>query len=802
MSEPASTTSSTFAERYAVERELGRGGMATVYLARDRRYDRKVAVKVLNPDVSQALGAERFQREIAITAKLTHPNILPLHDSGETDGNLFYVMPFVAGESLRDRLTRERQLPVVDAVCIARGVVAALEHAHAHGIIHRDIKPENILLADGQAVVADFGIARALAANSDERLTSTGVSIGTPAYMSPEQASGESVDGRADIYSVGCMLYEMLAGEPPFTGPTTQAVIAKRFAMLAPDIRLARDTVSDSLADTVARSLARVPADRIQTAAELHALLDEAERLCAKPSGRTGIRTRGRAAHTSPSRRIIVVAASTLIAAIIVTAIAVPPIRHRVARAFGRSTDIHTLAVLPLANLSRDMSQDFFADGLTDALITGLSQLGSINVISRTSVMQYKMMKKSLPAIARELHADAILEGSVARSGDNVRISEKLIRVSDQKSLWARSYERPIGDALALQSDIASAVAREIGLRLVSNPAARSVVVKPEAQEAYLKGAYFAGQWRLEEATAAFERAVAIDPNHAAAYAGLARAYYFRAFFGEVASGEAFSQMRRAAARALERDETSAEAHGLMALVNVHYDWDWTAAEREFARALELSPSNAQVHHDYAHFLLAVGRRAESIAETKRARDLDPANPMLTTCTGWHSLFDKRFGEAKSYAAEAQMMMPSFWAQVVTGWAYLGEGRLDSAVIAMRSAASLSKHLPFADAALAHALAKSGKTAEARQLLESLLQRSLRGYVSAYDIAIVYAGLGENDHAIDWLRKAMGERSMFVVHLTWDARLDGLRQDPRFTDLVKQLAVPPAVTTRKSTPVA
>ena len=376
-----------------------------------------------------------------------------------------------------------------------------------------------------------------------------------------------------------------------------------------------------------------------------------------------------------------------------------------------------------------------------------------------------------------------------------------MIRFSDQKPLWTRTYERPVGDALSLQDDIASAIAREIGTRFVSSSAARSVAVKPEAQEAYLKGAYFAGQWRLEEATAAFQRAVNIDPNHAAAYAGLARAYYFRAFFGEVASGEAFSQMRRAAARALERDESSAEAHGLMALVNVHYDWDWAGAQRQFARALELSPSNAQVHHDYAHFLLAVGRPAESVAETKRARSLDPANPMLTTCTGWHSLFDNQFHDAKSYAAEAQMMMPSFWAQIVTGWAYLGEGQLDSAVVAMRSAAALSKHLPFADAALAHALAKDGKTAEARQLLESLLQRSLRGYVSAYDVAIVYAGLGENDQAIDWLRKAMGERSMFVVHLTWDSRLDGLRQDPRFTDLVKQLALPASGTARKSTPV-
>jgi Tfp pilus assembly protein PilF len=249
--------------------------------------------------------------------------------------------------------------------------------------------------------------------------------------------------------------------------------------------------------------------------------------------------------------------------------------------------------------------------------------------------------------------------------------------------------------------------------------------------------------------------------------------------------------MRRAAGAALERDSNSAEAHGLMALVNTHYDWDWQGAERHFARALALSPSDAQVHHDYAHFLLALGREAESVAETKRARELDPANPMLTSCVGWHSLFDDQFDQAAKFATEAQRMMPSFWAQTVLGWAYLGKGENDSAVVALRKAVSLSGDLPFARAALAHALAKAGKTREARELLAGLLQQSLRGYVSAYDVAVVYAGLGDNDRAIEWLRKAIGERSIFVVHLAWDSRLDGLRGDPRFAALVSQLGIPP-----------
>ena len=787
MSEPISTDT-VFGQRYRVEREIGRGGMATVYAARDLPHDRLVAVKVLNEDLGQGFGVGRFQREIAITAKLSHPNILPLHDSGEFNGRLYYVTPFVAGESLRERLERDRHLPIRDAVGIARAVAAALEHAHAHGVVHRDIKPENILLADGHPIVADFGIARALASSADERITSTGVSLGTPAYMSPEQSAGEPVDARSDIYSLGCVLYEMLAGEPPFTGPTVQTVVAKRLSGQAPDVRLLRDSVGDKLAAVIARSLERVPADRTGTATAFREMLDDTtivnpatSRLT--PSGRASTgRTRSR-------RRLATTAGGVLVAALALAS-SIPSVRHRFVST-GKANAIKTLAVLPLANMSGDMSQDFIADGLTDAVITGLSNLGSVNVISRTSVMQYKMMKKPLPTIAHELGADAVLEGSFGHDGDRVRVSEKLIRVADQHPLWSATYERPVSNALALETDIASAIAGEIGVRL-TNGTTRTAPVKPESQEAYLKGAYFAAQSRFTEAASEFQHSVEIDPTNSAAYAGLARAYYFRAFFGEVAPAEAFSQMKRAAEHALASDPRSAEAHGLLALVNVHYDWDWTAAQKQFAQALALAPNNAQVHHDYAHFLLAVGRRAESVEETKRARQLDPANPMLTVCTGWHSLFDKGFGQAESYAAQGQMMMPSFWAQIVTGWADLGEGHPDSAVLAMRSAVSLSHGLAFAQAALAHSLAKDGKTAEAQRVLESLLHQSLRTYVSAYDIAIVYAGLGKNDDAIAWLRKAVGERSMFVVHMTWDARLDGLRSDPRFAELVKQLGSPAA----------
>ncbi|HEX6644582.1 MAG TPA: tetratricopeptide repeat protein, partial [Gemmatimonadales bacterium] len=312
----------------------------------------------------------------------------------------------------------------------------------------------------------------------------------------------------------------------------------------------------------------------------------------------------------------------------------------------------------------------------------------------------------------------------------------------------------------------------------------------PASQEAQLKGAYYAGHWRLPEAVAAFEAAIAADSANAAAHAGLARAHYFLAFFGEKAPAESFSRMRRAAEAALRHDPRSAEAHGLLAYVDM-YDWDWKGAEEHFREALALAPANAQVHHDRAHFLLALGRQEESKLETARALALDPANPMLTSCVGWHSLFDDSFEQAAEYARESQRMMPGFWGQVVLGWSFVGRGQHDSAVAALRTARELSKDLPFVRAALAHALARSGKSAEARTLLKGLLAESLRDYVSAYDIAVVYAGLGENAKAIEWLRKAIGERSVFVVHLAWDARLDPLRGDPAFGALVAELGIPP-----------
>lgn len=781
-----------FAGRYELLEIAGRGAASVVYRARDRKHERDVAVKVLRDELTQSLTAERFTREIGIVAKLTHPHILPLHDSGESNGLFYFVTPFIEGESLRHRLERERRLSPRDAVAIARALATALEYAHAHGIVHRDIKPENVLLVSGQALLADFGIARALQVDGNERFTETGIVLGTPQYMSPEQALGDTVDARSDIYSLGCMLYEMLAGEPPFRGDNIQAIVASRLTKELPDVRELRGDVPGALSALVSAMAARLPEERVQTAAELATRLGDVEAKCIsgsrlKVSHVTG-RTLARARRHLRGVRGATMGTVALLA-VLGAAWWAQDIPF-VATLISGGPNVRTLAVLPLANLSGDVQQDYVVDGLTEALITDLSQLPGVKVISRTSVMQYKLIRKPLTEIARELKADALLEGALMREGERVRITASLVRGSDEQNLWTATFDGRVGEFFELQRMVGSNVAREIGARFPAPSGAAPAIVKPESQAAYLKGAYFAGQWRLEEAIASLQKAVEIDPTNVAAYGALARAFYFRAFFGEIAPQEAFSQMRRAASSALAIDPQNGEAHGLMALVNTHFDYDWSGAEKHFAEALVLSPSNAQVTHDYAHFLLAMGRRPESVEASRRAVELDPANPMLTSCLGWHSLFDQRFEESLRYAAEAQRMMPSFWALIVQGWAESGSGSHAKAVESMREAVALAPRLGFTRAALAHALARNGEIGEAREILTALLEEAQRGYISAYDVTIVYAGLGDNDKALEWLARALVERSMFVVHLTWDARLQPLHADPRFTALMERLAIP------------
>ena len=801
-------------ERYTIERELGRGGMAVVYLGRDLKHQRSVAIKVLRPELAEALGAERFVREIAIAAALTHPHLLPLHDSGEADGFLYYVMPYVEGESLRDRLNQEKQLSIDDATRIAREVASALAYAHSRGVVHRDIKPENILLVAGQAVVSDFGIARGITAAGGEKLTATGVSVGTPIYMSPEQAAGRGqLDGRSDIYSLGCVLYEMLAGQPPFTGPTAESVLHQHLAAEPPPITAIRGAVPARLEAAIRRALAKVPADRFATAAQLAEALGEASASAPEPD-------------SGPAPAVRRVRRRTTIAAVAAAVVAIAGVAGRAWLVKSKGTTVQSLAVLPLANLSMDSTQGYFADAMTDLMITHLARSPYLRVTSRTSTLRYRGGQKSIPEIARELHVDLVVEGSVVREGQRVRITAQLIRAPTDEHVWANSFERDFSHVLALQQDVAAAIAEQIGVKLAPWHSAVAPAANPQAQEEYLRGIYYYGMGDMMKGAQALERAVTLDPDNALAYAALARAYYFIAFFGDLPPKEAFERMEAAATKAIDKDPTLASAHGSLALVKLHRDWDWAGAEAHFRRALELSPSNADIHHDYAHLLLVMRRDRESVTETERAVALDPFNPMLNACLGWHRLFAGEYDQAIEASNRALQIQPaSFWARMNLGWAYeqkamypealkqfeaaseqqpmsmgmssqMKQGAMASPMAMQMSAeaaritATRADLVVLAAASLGHALGVAGDRAGAQAVLGRLLRRREHEYVSPYDVALVYLGLGDRDHALDWLQRAYQERSSLLVFAAREPRLAPLRSEPRFAGLMREFALP------------
>jgi len=516
---------SILAERYEIVRRIGRGGMATVYLARDRKHDRDVAVKILHPELAQSLGAERFLREINIAAQLTHPHILPLHDSGEAAGLLYYVMPFVVGESLRDRLTREKQLPLDDALRITCQVASALDYAHRHNVLHRDIKPENILLEDGHAVLSDFGIARAIGSASEGQLTTTGMTLGTPAYMSPEQSAGEqALDGRSDLYSLASVLHEMLAGEPPFTGATAQTIIAKRLSGSPPRVRTVRPSVPAAVEEALLRALDPVPADRYPTLEQFRAALAA----CSQESGEryADSTARGAGSGVRAGSRFVRFGSNRAKAFAAIAAIATLVVLFGAWWRFGDllrgGGPMQTLAVLPLTNASGDAEFAYLADGLTDALIADLVRVPGVRVISGTSIMRYAsasvggtdmggMAKaampsdmsggmaamgppKTLPEIARELHADLLVQGSLTRTGDSVRVSATLVRAATQQNLWTGKYVRHVRELFSLQQELKTAIVRVVtrgaGGRGVGGRGVKAAAERasdPAAHEAYLK---------------------------------------------------------------------------------------------------------------------------------------------------------------------------------------------------------------------------------------------------------------------------------------------------------------------------
>jgi serine/threonine-protein kinase len=610
------------ADRYRLERELGAGGMATVYLAEDLKHHRKVAIKVMRPEVAATIGAERFLKEIETTAGLRHPHILPLYDSGEAGGALFYVMPFVEGESLRDRLTRERVLPIEEALAVAREVADALGYAHSRGIVHRDIKPENILLEGGHAVVADFGIARAVSAAGGERLTQTGLTVGTPLYMSPEQAAGSpEIDGRSDLYSLACVVYEMLGGEPPFTGPNAAAVTRQHLVTEPAPITNKRPGVPAAVSGALARALAKDPADRFSPAAQFAQAL----------GGGSTTGTPARRPRRIPGRPLAIAAGIAAVALAVWFGW----------RAFGSQAGprFERVAVLPMENQTGDTTQAFFAEGMTRELIGVLGDAG-LRVLGHRAVAPYRNSTLPTAEIARELGVDAIVSGAVLSAGDVVQISAELTDPKTGESLWSRSFSRPAADVVTLQHDLASRIAQGVRARLTPEQARTLASARPVNPQAYTQ--YLLGQQQATLRTPDgfargvqyLSRSLALDSTFAPAWAALAMANAYGLLYQLTPRDSGRAVIERAAARAAELDDRLADPWYARGVAHLHADWNFAAAEEDFRRGRERNGS-AEARGLYGWTMWEVGQHARAIEATKQLIALEPTTAQWRSDIAW-----------------------------------------------------------------------------------------------------------------------------------------------------------------------
>jgi TolB-like protein/Flp pilus assembly protein TadD len=754
---------------YTITELLGAGGMGEVYEAYDKRLDRHVAVKFLPREANDLESLARFEREARAASALNHPNICTVHDVGEFQGRSFIVMELLEGQSLKERIAGN-PIPPPEFAAVSQQVCTALEAAHAKGIVHRDVKPANIFVThSGQVKILDFGLAKRSAESASISkattrsagsthaltLTSTGTISGTLAYMSPEQALGGEVDARSDVFSFGAVMYEMATGRPPFRGKTRAGIMGSILTESPVKPSALNAAIPAKLDQVILRALEKDREVRYQCAAVLSADLEEWQQSRAP-------------ALTLRTRRWMLGAVgaglATLASGAFLGRRSMFPSERRI-----------MIAVLPFENMGGNPQEAFLADGLHRDMISVLNRLypDRLGVIARTSVKRYQVTGATIEQIGRDLKVGYVVEGGVQRDGNLVHVTARLIRGRDQTPLWSATYNRDLGQILAAQAEIAQAIAQGIERGLRPDAQVSAALARPlnaSAHEAYLRGDY--------------AKAVELDPGYAAAYSGLANQLYYPGLFGFRPTGQALTGMMNAASKALALDATQASAHASLALSKLHLQWSWSEAEEGFRRALRLDPADADVRHFFAHFLLWRDREKESVQECERALEIDPFNPDLFSCIGWHELLtgdaDKALEETRRALA---LQQNHWWALMTMGWAYEQKGMFREALSAFRKSSDSN----LKTASIAHAFALSGNRSAAQTILDDLLAESKTKYVSPYDIAVICTGLDDKERTFEWLNRAYEEHSGFLVFLKQDPRFRPLRRDPAFQDLLRRM---------------
>ncbi len=741
---------STFGGRYRIIEELGRGGMGIVYRAEDTKLKRHVALKLLPSDLTRDPEAkERFVQEAQAASVLDHPNICTIHEIDENDdGQMFISMACYHGETLKKKIGRG-PLDMGETVEIALQISTGLAKAHDRGIVHRDIKPANIMITDdGIVSIMDFGLAK-LAGQT--RLTKAGAAVGTVAYMSPEQAQGKQVDQRTDIWSFGVVLYEMITAHLPFKGDHEQAMI---YSILndepEPVVRI-QPRVPKEMGDLISKALSKRIDLRYQKVAEMLVDLRKIHR-CME------LRTMTEEAFPNRLRS--------------------------------------SIAVLPFATLSADPEQDYFCDGMAEEIINALTQVEGLRVVARTSSFAFKGKHEDIREIGRKLNVETVLEGSVRKAGNRLRITAQLVKVDDGYHLWSERYDRDMEDVFAIQDEISLAIVEKLKINLLGGEKTKLVKRQTEDIEAYnlyLKGRYF---WNkrtekgLMKGIEYFRKAIKLDPEYAVAHTGLADSYNLLSAYSIASPGECIPKAKAAAMKALEIHPDLAEGHECLGHVSMLYDWTWLDAEREFKRAIDLNPNYATAHQRHGILLTAMGRLDDALVEIKRAHELDPLSLIINTDVGLFFFFEHQYDQAAGHCKKTLEMDPNFAvARFALGLALEQIGRHDEAAGEFQEAISLSGGNPIYLSALGHASAVAGNRDGAQKILSELTALSEQRFVSPYSIAIVCAGLGENDQAFAWLQSACAERSVWLghLHLGVDPRLDRLHSDPRFTTLLNQM---------------